>query len=242
MKFSSTLDVQTFLIEIKCFDKLSTVDESYKPTDEELSSFIKNRSPLVGKLKNYRKSANSKANWRENRTKMMKGIKAFHRSTDGKRFHKRLGRFLATRLFRSKETNESAYEGLLTKQGYLKGLASAKQHLLVELEYFHQIQEQVELEEFLVDYAFPYFHRIEEKIISGNDLSEDEESFLFDISDTNAVMQKVSEIYKKEFAEIENLWNSISSDLNKAGIAISATEYYPMLIEKLKETLGTTNE
>ena len=239
MKFNSVLDVQTFLVEAKAFDKLNKVkSKDYVPTNEELGSFLKARSPLVKKLKNYRKSANSKAAWRQNRTKMMKGIKAFHKSVKGKRFHKRLGRFMATRIVRSKEKNEDAYDMLLLKQGYLKGLNAAKQHILVELEYFHQLQEQVEIEEFLIEYAFPLFKDVEEAILSDRDLSPDEQIFLFDLIEESAIKQAVSEKAGLEFAQIEKVWNAINIDLNGKGVDNCTDDYYPQLISCLKKNLG----
>ena len=192
MKFNTSLDAQTFLMEIKAFTKLNNVDENYVPTMDEVQSFLKARTPLVKKLKNHRKSSAQKANWRKNRHKMLKGIKAFHKSVQGKRFHRKLGRFLATRIFRTK-TSEDMAEMLLSKQGYLKGLNSAKQHLLVELEYFHQIQEQVELEEFITNYAYPFFRSIEEKIMTEEALDEDEVVFLVDLVENSVLIKSLAD-------------------------------------------------
>lgn len=240
MKFLSILDVQTFLLEIKEFDKVNGVQANYQPTNEELTSFIKSRSPLVSKLKNYRKSADQKANWRGNRTKMMKGIKAFHKSVDGKRFHRRLGRFMATRITRTKDTNED-YQTLLLKQSYLKGLNSAKQHLFVELEYFHQLQEQVELEDMIISYAIPMFQIIENKIVTDEDLSDDELVFLMDLTDNKSLVTALSDKTGVEFAEIENMWDSITSELENEGVAKDDPAFYPSLIDKLKSELGLEN-
>ncbi len=239
MKFASKLDAQTFLSEIKAFDKINSVDKDFVPSLDEMKSFIKVRSPLVKKLKNYRKSANQKANWRNNRTKMMKGIKAFHKSTTGKRFHKRLGRFLATRITRKKTNEEiNIYESLLLKQSFLKALNSAKQHMLVELEYFHQLQEQVELEEMIVDYALPYFTMIEKKIITGEELSDNETIFLFDITDESCIIQKLAELTEQEFAQMEKMWKAITIELESKKIAKNDVTYYPTLIEGIKKKLG----
>lgn len=239
MKFLTTLDAQTFLLDIERFDKLDKVDENYRPTADEIEEFLKKRTPLVRKIKDYRKSSAQKANWRANRQNMMKGIKAFHKSTNGKRFHKRLGRFLATRIFRKAESNDDGFKMLMTKQGVLKGINSAKQHLLVELEYFHQLGEQIELEEFLVDYAFPYFRVIENKVITDADLESDELVFLFDITDEKAIIQKLSEMLGKEFAEIEKLWNSIHSELSENELTVDDADYYPAMFEKLKSAVRT---
>jgi len=237
MKFNTTLDAQTFLTEVREFSKIKDADEKYEPTNEEVQSFLKARTPLVKKLKNNRKSSAQKANWRQNRYKMMKGIKAFHKSVKGKRFHRKLGTFLATRLFRAK-TSESGFSMLLSKQGYLKGLNSAKQHLLVELEYFHQLQEQVELEEFITDYAYPYFRSIEEKVIIDEDLTDDELVFLFDLVEANALITSFSDKTGLTFAQIEKMWNAIRNDLNKEGITDDDEKFYPFLVTRLKKQIG----
>ena len=241
MKFFNVLDVQTFLLELKEFDKIHEIkSHEYVPTKEEMSSFIKARTPLVNKLKNYRKSADSKANWRANRTKMMKGIKAFHRSVEGKRFHRRLGNFIASRITRDKTRNEDL-QSLLFKQGYLKGLNSVKQHLFVELEYFHQLEEQIDLEDMIIDYALPMFRVIETKIINDEELTSDELVFLMDLTENNALIDSIAQKTNKEFAEIENLWNSIASDLEMDNISTSDAEFYPILIDRLKKELGLTD-
>lgn len=236
MRFNTTLDAQTFLMEIKNFDKLSKADNNYAPTNEEIQSFLKARTPLVKKLKDYRRSSSQKANWRKNRYKMLKGIKAFHKSVQGKRFHRKLGRFLATRIFRTK-TSESGFDMLLSKQAYLKGLNSARQHLIVELEYFHQLQEQVELEEFITNYGYPYLRAIEEKIMNDEDLVEDEVIFLMDLIEENALITSFAEKTGKTFAETEKMWNTIASNLEKQRIDRDDDRFFPFLISRLKKNV-----
>lgn len=244
MKFYSKLDAQMFLVEIENVKGISDISESYLPTNEELTSFIKKRTPLVKKLKDYRKSATQKANWRENRYKMMKGIKAFHKSVEGKRYHRRLSRFLSSRITRekSKETNEELeFKTLMEKQGTLKGLNAAKQHLFVELEYFHTLDEQIEIEEFLIDYALPYFRTIEEKVVKDVDLNDDELVFLFDLTEKNSIITSLSDRLGKKFEETEKLWESIKQELENKDIAETNEAFYPMFFKKLKEELDAKN-
>jgi len=241
MKFLNVLDVQTFLLEINAIDKVIGVSKDYQPTNEEIASFIKGRNPLVSKLKDYRKSSDQKANWRGNRTKMMKGIKAFHKSVEGKRFHRRLGRFMATRITRPKSSNEN-YQSLLDKQEHLKGLNAVKTHMFVELEYFHQVQEQVELEEMLIEYAVPLFQVIEKKIITDEELDDDELVFLMDLTEPDALLDALSTESGVEFAEIQKLWNTISCTLEDGGLAKDDSKFYPTLITDLKKQLGLAND
>lgn len=236
MKFLSDLDAKTFLLEIKRFDKIEEATKNYIPTCEEMDSFIKARSPVVSSMKNYRKSSAQKANWRQNRGNMMKGIKAFHKSVEGKRFHRRMARFMASRITRDKVTE--GFNSLIQKQEYLKGINSAKQHLFVELEFFHQIQEQVELEDLILNHALPLFNIIESKVINDRELSEDEFLFLIDITDRNSLLLEISDKTGREFAEIENLWNSISDAIEEQGLAKESNEFYPSLIERLKHEVS----
>lgn len=250
MKFLKKLDVNTFLAEVQSFDKIGTVGKDYAPTNEEMKTFIKARTPLVKKLKSGKQSSSGKANWRKNRTKMMKGIKAFHRSVDGKRFHRRLGRFLSTRLLRKADTNikpktqkasvknEDVYEALLVKQAFLKGLNAAKQHLFIEMDYFHQLEEQVDLELFITEHAIPMFRSIELKILEDSEITEDEVCFLFDVLSEKIVLKALAEKLGKEFAEIEKLWNSISTGLKKKGITSLSENYFDSLLPLFFKKLG----
>jgi hypothetical protein len=240
VKFYSQLDAQLFLTEIKEFSLIQSVNEKFVPTHEQLTSFIKARTPLVKKIKDHRKSANQKSNWRENRYKMMKGIKAFHRSVEGKRYHRRLGRFLASRIVRKKEkTNEELeFQMLTAKQSYLKGLNSAKQHLFVELEYFHPLDEQIQIEEFIVDYALPYFRIIEKKIVEDTDLSDDELVFIFDLTEKEHIISFLSDKTGKTFEEIKKLWESIADSLTASNVSEENEAFYPKLFSKLASELN----
>lgn len=193
MKFSCLEDIHVFLIEINQTHLIGEVDEQFCPTDEMVGDFIKRRSGLQKKLKDNKKSSGTKSQWRQNRYEMMKGIKSFHKSTKGKRFHRRLGKFLATRITRDKEKNPSHDESVVEKSEFLKALNSAKTHFFIELEYFHQIEEQIQIEEIIFEYAFSLFRSIETKIISGTSLNENELTFLMDITETASVVRSLAD-------------------------------------------------
>jgi hypothetical protein len=176
MKFLTDVDAQMFLVEIGEIKNISEVNKSFCPTDVMIESFISKRTGLVTKLKDHRRSQDAKAQWRTNKHSMMKGINTFHKSTEGKRFHRNLGTFLSTRF-----TGSSKDRKVSEMCEFLKALSSAKTHLLIELTYYHSLDEQVELESLVFDYAQPYFKSIEDKVIAGEDLSEDEEDFLKDV-------------------------------------------------------------
>lgn len=233
MKFQTILDVQTFLTEIGSFSKLTEkLEVNYVPTDEEEATFLKSRTAYVSKMKDYRKSANQKANWRENRSQMMRGIKAFHRSVEGKRYHRKLGRFLASRITR--KTNESVgYPGFLEQLEFLQGLNSVKQHMYSEMEYFHQAQEQIELEEMILEYAIPMFRSIEAKIIESKELTEDEMIFVLDLTESQDFMLAVSDVTGKEPKSVNEVFQTQVDNLIKEGIAKEDKQFYPILVQRL---------
>lgn len=236
MKFHNVLDAQKFLIEIGKLNEAMTVDSVYEPTNEEISAFISIRSPLVSKIKDHRQASASKANWRQNRYKIMRGIKSFHSSVEGKRFHRKLGRFLATRITREKATNESVFE----MHEALVGLNSLRQHLIVELGYFHNLYEQIEVEELVVDYAVPMLSSIETKVLKGEELDSDEWSFLMDMVSKNHLVSALSELTGESFENLNNMYDTIISDLEKNGIKKENPEYYDYLVKSLIKSCHET--
>ncbi len=235
MKFFDLLTTKAFLAEIGEFNLIAEVDSNFVPTSEQVDTFLSNRTPLVKKLKDSRKSQTQKTNWRKNRHKMMKGIKKFHRSVDGKRFHRKLGNYIATRITKGDASkNENGYEVLMAKQDFLKGLNSAKQHLFVELDYYHSLDEQVELEEMIIDYAIPLFQRIENKTVTNEELNDDDLTFLFDLTDKSAIIKCIAEKFEVEVAKADKLWNAISTKLYEDKIDELDCTFYPKLIVELR--------
>lgn len=118
---------------------------------------IKRRKLEVG-LVDAERSRLQKQNWREKRWKYLKGIRKFHRSTKGKKFHRALGRFLATREFEGSLKNyqserDSARKvdrgdrvgewfekvnlmGIEECREFLIGASSTLTHALIELRYY----------------------------------------------------------------------------------------------------------
>lgn len=109
--------------------------------------FLKRRKLEIG-LTDWERRLDQKQNWREKRFKYLRGIRKFHRSTRGKEFHRRLGRFLATRDTSSKL---AYYQGEVEKERFFESLRfdkvdeyreflisvlSALTHALIEERYF----------------------------------------------------------------------------------------------------------
>jgi hypothetical protein len=166
LKFKNITDIQLFLIETNQISILDSVSESYTPSKDCVNEFLKRRKDSIGKLKDFRKSQDAKQSWRANRYKIMNGIKQFHKSTEGKRFHRNLGRFVASRISR----NESKDYELLVEA--LKAISSIPTHILIETEYFQpSIEDQLSLD-LIVDQYIPELYNIVEKIIKDANLNE----------------------------------------------------------------------
>lgn len=232
MKFLSDLDAKLFLWEINKSSEGATRD--YQPTNEEMTSFISKRKRESSSLKDHDKSRKAKEGWRKNRADRMRGIKSYHKSTEGKRFHKRLGRYLSSRITsRDENHNEAVLE-------YLKGLCAAKNTLITELEYYHTLTEQVELESIVYDYAIPLFNSIELKMLSNEDLSEDELCFLLDITETAEVVRSLASKAGSTPEQVEKHWKEIKSALIRDGKKETDDQFYGLLVSILKKKLNLT--
>jgi hypothetical protein len=236
MKFHNIDDIRLFLLEVGSISLVESVNEDFTPTEDQINEFILARRPMESLIKNHRKSQIAKGSWRRNRTQMMKGIKAFHRSTEGKRFHRNLGNFLATR-FTTRDTGRTATNESIE---FLKALNSAKTHLYIELEYFHQLHEQVELDDMAFNYAYNLFRDIEDSVIKQIDFNEDQVQFLLDITEANALIQSLSTKSKKSISQVEKVWNDIKKGLEKSGMKDSEEKFYPILVSTLKKKLNLT--
>ena len=240
MKFNSINDAKMFLLEVgESLSKYTDSElENFQPAQEMVEGLFISRRGVESGIRNYKKSSDMKAMWRKNRHKFMSGIKAFHSSTKGKQFHRKLGRFLATRMFDDKTllSNVSFYE----RCEDLKSLNSAKTHLFIECEFYHPLVEQIELETIVTDYSIRLFNDIESKILYNQELNEDETDFLLDIVETSALIKSFAEKTGKSEAEIETMWQDIKSGLIKSGKKESDESFYALLVTALKNKLNLT--
>lgn len=230
MKFSNKLDIELFLTEIDRIDLLGKVDESFVPTPEMEESFIKRRKPLSGALKDFRKSQSTKGEWRKNRPGFMKGINRFHKSTEGKRFHRNLGRFLSSRYFHPrlkgvvKDDQEGSMSTGRTEESLsvfdlaevLKAITSIRTHCFIELEYFHPLQEELDYEDFLEE-ILPALIYIEKKLWANEKLNGYDIELLFRLVDKKEMANAMADGSGIESKRIEEAWDEfeIKSDSDK---------------------------
>jgi hypothetical protein len=149
MKFKTLLDEQVFRTE-------------WLRSGLSLDEFLVKRRELELGLVDWERSQKQKQNWRKYRWKYLKGIRDFHRSTAGKRFHRNLARFLATRetetLLRAYQREKEKERELrvlnlrkvLENLEFLIGVLSAGVHALIEERYYRaSVEEGVDYKLFL---------------------------------------------------------------------------------------------
>jgi hypothetical protein len=211
MKFSSLLEKQLFLVEINRFDLLSIINEDYVPEQELIDEFIKRRSGIISPIRDFRKSQAQKKNWREKRPEYMKAIKKFHKSTEGKKMHRNLGRFLATRLTRDKDVNEKIQDlsiQLLNISEILKTISSYKTHLYIELEYYKSPMEQLILEELIFE-TTDILSNINETLLNFKELNDTQLDFLIFIVPKEILIRQLkesnSELDESKFEQLDYL-------------------------------------
>ena len=213
-KFRQDEDAQAFLVEIGIFENISEIKKEYEPTEEQVEKFIKSRSGYTGGSKDHDGSNAQKKNWRKNKGKIKRGIKAFHKSVEGKKFHRNMGRFLATRITRDKLSDRNESFSILENIEYIKALNSAKQQLFIELDYFHALTEQAQLETLVMDYAIPMFRSIEQKMVFNEALHIDEFDFLVEMTDETQLLLELSDRSNVPVEKLTEVWKSSKVRLN----------------------------
>lgn len=145
------------------------LDEQIFQTEVELSGlnideYVLQRRKLEVGLTDKERSRIQKGNWRKNKHRYMNAIQKFHKSTEGKRFHRQLARFVSTvpttKLVYEYDKEKGAVEreraeqnvgGMLEWYEFLVGLTSAVTHALIEKRYWCGLDEAVEYNLFLED-------------------------------------------------------------------------------------------
>lgn len=120
---------------------------------------ISARRKKVSRVKDLEKSKKASKQWRTKKHSLMKGIKKFHKSTKGKRFHRKLGRLIATRNIRSKNEWLVAANSLLT-------------HLHIQSSYTSSFEEDAQIE-LLVEDASVRIHEFCMHILEAQNSDSD---------------------------------------------------------------------
>jgi hypothetical protein len=149
MKFKSDVDERLFRSE-------------WLKSGLSLDEFLVKRQELELGLVDWERSQRQKVNWQRYRWKYLRGIRSFHSSTVGKRFHRNLARFLATRetdsllkVYQREKEKERDLKGLDLRKvqenlEFLIAVLSAGVHALIEERYYRvSVDEAVDYKLFL---------------------------------------------------------------------------------------------
>lgn len=192
LKIRNAGDRLDLLLEVSRTDLLEVSGDL---PDEIFELIIRKRKPLVTKMKSFRKSQITKKQWRTGKWKMLKGIHKFHRSIQGKRLHRTMGRFLATKIFRPKST--TALD--LMRGESLKSVSSIRTHLYIEAGYYMPLAEEVDYST-LLEYALPLLNDLEANLFeeSYDAISDEVLEFLLRCVERGEVLKAAREILGKD--------------------------------------------
>lgn len=237
MKLQNPGDKLAFLIDAGRVDLL----ESDEDIPEEIFElFIQRRRPLVRNLVNFRQKQIQTGQWRKQRWKYLRGLRKWHRSVKGKRFHRAMGRYLATRIFRPKlSTFADRFENLDPLQDKaLKAISSTRTHLYLELGYYQSIEEEADLFQ-LLEYAIPLLNNIEVKLFhdSNADLSEDELELLVRLVDENELCKSFSDLLDLEKEPVSETFKAVYSMSVKNSSKDDTLFYTTKVMEKFSDAL-----
>jgi len=215
MKFASDDDKVIFDIELR----ESNLGES---------DFIKRRTQIVTGIRDFQRGQQTKSQWRKNKYKMLKGMRRYHKSTAGKKFHRQLSRYMTSRTF-----GGLAYDA---NNEAIKALSSALTHGMIETQYFMPVMECVEYEIFL-DCLTEFVAQ------ATNDLRQDkgiqDEEFLIRLIETAEIVKSFADQSGKTVAEVEDLWNRAKKIVtDEYNLTEEDDEFYKYVVGVLKKMLG----
>lgn len=221
MKFINEIDQRLYQQELK-LSQLSEAD------------FIRKRHGLIKRVKDRQRSRETKKQWRHNRWKILKGIKRFHKSTQGKRFHRQLGRFLALRDFKGPLAYREARDLVMP-------ISSVLTHAFLEQDYFMPLSEQINYELFC-DEVYEEVLTILDKLQGTRKDISGHEDFLCRICETTALIKSFADKYGKSEEEVEELWDKAKEVVKKDyGRTEDDENFYSLLVGILKKMLKGLN-
>ena len=231
MKLRSNDDRYSLCTEI---NRLDLIDSESIP-DDVFEIFIKQRRQRVNRLKNFRKSQNTKSAWRKSRYTFLKGIKRFHRSIKGKRLHRSMGRFLALRNFPNKRPARESLERV--KDLVLKASSSIRTHMYIEEGYYMSLDSQVEME-LLAEYILPILQGVEAKLYEDicYEMTDEEFECILRVTDYEELLKALTEVSGIELLEVKKLWgNSMSASVEEENGSAYLVSRYKGLIKELRD-------
>lgn len=238
MKFLDAHELNLFFVESGKVSKINTEDfTSYEPDVDLLEGiFIKRQERKKSMAPDHRKGADTEGQWRGMRYKMLKGIRRFHKSTEGKRQHRAMARFLVNKDFRPNLKTSS----ILSMQ--------EKSHLVTDLDnyvlaitefqkgYFHPIDDHFDLvaiKNILTDMC----EALISCLISPHNISEEQAEFIDCLVEPGNIIEVLAESLGKTTSEVSVIWEK-----EKAELVTETTEmeidFYSKLADRVRDSFG----
>jgi hypothetical protein len=166
---------------------------------------------------------------------MLKGIKRFHKSTAGKKFHRALERFIATRESLQECSHKIFY--LTEIADILKAVSSLKTHAFIELEFYHPLSEELEYR-LLFEELLPVLDSVEKKLLSADfSVDESEQEILLRIVDEIQIKKHLAEAYGIQFDTVDAMHRQIISQKPLCEMNEEDGNFYTLIFDTLKERL-----
>lgn len=209
---------------------------------------IKRRRVLVKPYKDIRKSQSAKAGWRSSRYSHLKGIRDFAKSVEGKRFHRNLANFIVRKGYTIGAGSKLESIDRFEAAELAKLLSSYKTHMLIELEAYKSLTEEVDffnVAESAFDFLDKNISSLIECVFSYSDFTITEEFYdtLIRILEPAGVIHSFALQTGKSDDEVEKLWNKakeiVSKEYNKSE---EDPSYYASVTGLLKKMLGINSE
>jgi hypothetical protein len=236
MKLRNSDDRIFFLADLGRLDLMESLGDSTEEIPDELfEMWIKRRRPLITGLVDFRKSQVTKQQWRSSRWKFLRGIRRYQRSIAGKRMHRTLARFMATRIMRPHLNYlKHRYESLDPLQfDALKALSSYKTHLYIEGDYYKRLEEEAEYFS-LLEYSIPLLNTLEFNLYKNSDadLSEDEQELLLRLVDDRELSKAFAEILEVvSMDHVFELYEGVQQRMLTDGSSRDETYFFSHLLE-----------
>jgi len=156
------------MLKIKPFDNEKLQTLSYNE-GMSVNEFIKRRNSLIDQMDLYRpdfrKSQDAKRNWRLNRREFTKAIKKWHKSTDGKLFHRQLNRFNALREEYESKLDPKFLEYICGLTNVISEINSERQYMVPDMDFHLNYLEFLDMLESIIE-------KIKEKLKAGMKFKE----------------------------------------------------------------------
>jgi hypothetical protein len=235
MKFLDKYELNLFFIESGNCQKINSEEVEFEPDSEMLEGVFIKRQDRKASLPSFRKSQDTEGQWRGMRYKMLSGIRRFHRSTEGKRQHRAMARFLANREIRPSLKDQSILS-MQERSLLITDLDNFVQDLSdFHEKYFHPIDDYFDL--FVIRKSIVNMcEEIISNLISPLPLNEDQNDFIEYLVEENSLVFAISEGLDMDYETVMDTWNCHKRDTS---ITLSKNSLltYQLLAAKVIEQL-----